>query len=211
MPLTPHFELGPKGGWHAVTAPKFTTDGVHQRGVLFRCLKLVGKLLAREDLPVLFAALYHHPRLFWAWLFFASRLMPYGNLPAQLRERVILRTAWNCRCRYEWGQHVDIALNAGLTDEDICALTRAQPDDMDPVEAAVLRACDEFQGDGRVSDATWEALSRAYSQKDLVELTMLIGHYLMLAGFINSAGLSLEEPIEARLQAFHQRIARRSP
>jgi hypothetical protein len=29
----------------------------------------------------------------------------------------------------------------------------------------------------------------------------------MLAGFLNSAGIALETPIEKRLQAFHQRVA----
>lgn len=36
---------------------------------------------------------------------------------------------------------------------------------------------------------------------------MLVGHYRMLAGVINSAGLLLEAPTEASLQAFYLRIA----
>ena len=36
-----------------------------------------------------------------------------------------------------------------------------------------------------------------------------VGHYRMLAGFLNSAGLALEAPIEERLAAFHRRVAER--
>ncbi len=38
---------------------------------------------------------------------------------------------------------------------------------------------------------------------------MLIGHYRMLAGFLTSAGLALEPPIEEWLAAFHRRVVER--
>lgn len=60
-----------------------------------------------------------NPRLFWPWLLLASRPMPYGKLPAALRETVILRMAWRCRSRDERGQHEEIALRCGVSDAGI--------------------------------------------------------------------------------------------
>lgn len=154
--------------------------------------------------------LHANPRLFWPWLLFASRLMPFGRLPPALREKVILRMAWLCRSRYEWGQHVEIALRCGVSDAEIVALAQGAGAMAEPGERAVLQACDELHRDGCVSEATWALLSAQYPEPLLIELLMLAGHYQMLAGFLNSAGLVLEPAVEAALQAFHERVGKRA-
>ena len=39
---------------------------------------------------------------------------------------------------------------------------------------------------------TWEALASHYEEAELIEITMLIGQYHMLAFFLNSADVQLE-------------------
>ncbi len=199
--------LEPGGGWAAPARIRLVPPPPAERGLLFRALSRVSVFFGRPELPNIFPVLHLHPGLFWTWLAFASRLMPYGKLDARIREKLILRTAWNCRSRYEWGQHVDLALSVGVRDAEIVDLTRG-PDALgDRVEQALLRACDELCATSFVAESTWQVLSERFDRSRLVEIVMLVGHYRMLAGFLNSAGLALEAPIEEKLAAFHRRIA----
>ena len=187
--------LQPDAGWFESSnrLPAPTSSG---RKPLFRALSGVARLMGRSEVPDVIALLGRHPRLFWPWLAFASRMMPYGTLPPVTREKLILRTAWHCRSRYEWGQHVEIV-----------AVARGPAGWADDRDAAALDACEELCREKRISDSTWQALSQRFSEGQLVELTLLVGHYEMLAGFLNSAGLGLEPVIEAELQGFYRRVA----
>jgi alkylhydroperoxidase family enzyme len=202
-------ELQPQDGWIGPASPRLIPPKVADRGFVFRGISLFARSFGRTQLPDIFSVLHINPRLFWAWLFFASRLMPGGRLPARDREKIILRTAWNCRSRYEWGQHVDIGLRVGMTDEEIVRIARGPDACADAHERSLMRACDELVRDKFISESTWQELSGRHNEKLMIEIVMLIGHYEMVAGFLNSAGLQLETTIEEKLQAFHQRIAAR--
>lgn len=199
--------LCPAGGWAMPSQVRLRAPAPAQRGALFRSMSLVSGLFGRADVPDVLTVININPRLFWAWLFFASRLMPFGKLPADVREKIILRTGWNCRSRYEWGQHVEIALNAGVSDLEILHISQGPDAFADTREQALMRACDEMLQDRLISDATWNTLKESYSEKLLVEIVMLIGHYEMIAGFLNTAGITLEPAIENVLQDCYGRIA----
>jgi len=199
-------ELQPEGGWAGPAMPRLIAPPPKDRGLTFRSMSLLAKAFGRSEMPDIFSVFHINARLFWAWLYFASKLMPGGRLPAKVREKIILRTAWNCRSRYEWGQHVDIALSVGVSDEEIVGVSRGPEACSDPNEHALMSACDEMKKDQLISDPTWKALSAVYHERLLIEIVILIGHYIMVAGFLNSGGLQLEPSIEAKLAAFHQRI-----
>ena len=199
-------ELNPDAGWRGPSGARLAAPPVSERGLLFRLLSRLSRRLGRQEVPDVITVLHMNPRLFWAWLFFASRLMPGGRLPARVREMIILRTAWNCRSRYEWGQHVEVGLSAGVTDDEIVRVSRGPEAFAGQPEQAVLRACDEMCAQQFIEDGTWQALSAQYNHKLMIEIMMLIGHYIMIAGFLNSSGLVLERSIEDKLQAFHARI-----
>ena len=55
-----------------------------------------------------------------------------------------------------------------------------------------MRAVDETADDGAVSDATWEVLADLLRESELIELLMLIGHYLMLTTVLGSLRIQLE-------------------
>lgn len=198
--------LQPPQGWHTATMPRITPPAPAQRGTAFRLVSRLAKRFGRAEIPDIFVVFNINRRLFWPWLFFASRLMPYGRLNGRHRELIILRTGWNCRSRYEWGQHVDIALRNGASDDDVLRSTQAPELWPDPVLSLLMRACDELHIDHRISDATWNGLSTHFDTKRLIEIVILVGHYQMIAGFLNSAGIALEPATEATLQAFFQRV-----
>ncbi len=202
--------LRPAAGWVGA-AQRIPTPPPARRGLPFRGMSLVARGFGRSEIPDIFSVFHIHARLFWAWLFFASRLMPGGRLPAREREKLILRTAWLTRSLYEWGQHVDIGLRVGLADADILRVAQGPRACTDDNERLLLQACDELVAGRHIADATWARLAQAYDEKLLIEIVVLVGHYVMVAGFLNSAGLQLEPTIADKLQAFHQRLIAQTP
>jgi 4-carboxymuconolactone decarboxylase len=166
----------------------------------------VGSILeaAREgtDVPLgshnIFRTLARHPDLFRSWLPFAGYLLAGGTLPARDRELLILRTAVRCGSSYEWGQHVRISLGIGIEREAIDRVVAGPAaDGWTDHEAALLRAVDELHERSTVPDATWEALAREYDQSQLIEATMLVGHYHMVAFVLRAARVQLDDGLES--------------
>lgn len=157
-------------------------------------IKQYGKVKATN----LWLLLLNNPRLMKGFIYFASRLMPYGELDRQDTELVILRVAWNCHCRYEWGQHIDIGLKTGLRIQDIRLTMQETPSTQaTPKQKTLLKACDEFHQHRLIMQSTWQELSGFYDQRLLLELLVLIGFYEGLAGVLNSVGLPLDQELEA--------------
>lgn len=199
--------MEPPGGWAGAVPVRIAVPPVPERGLLLRAVSRLSVLFGRDQVPDIFPVLHRHPLLFWTWLLFASRLMPFGRLPADVREKLILRTGWNCRSRYEWGQHVDVALTAGVADADILRVAQGPQAFADPLARALMQACDELCRDHVIADATWRILATRYDEPLRIEITMLVGHYQMVAGFLNSTGITLEPALEEKLQAFYRRVA----
>jgi AhpD family alkylhydroperoxidase len=160
--------------------------------------------LGGPDALNLFRTLAHNPKVMKSWLRFGGRLLQRSSLPARDRELVILRVAALCRCDYEWGQHVGIARDAGLSDDEIVRVAEtgsdAGPDGASDQgwtghEAALLRAVDQLIGDHRIDESTWAELARTYAESQLIEFTLLAGHYSMLAGTLSSIGVETETPL----------------
>ena len=147
------------------------------------------------------------PELFRRWLGFGGALLD-GSLPGRLRELVIVRTAARFGGRYEWAQHLALAEVQGVTPAELVALSDVvgagslDAVDWSPVERAALRAVDETADDGAVSSATWDVLEDLLRESELIELLMLIGHYLMLTTVLRSLRL----PLEPRAEALARRV-----
>lgn len=206
-------QLAPPGGWHAYGAPRIEPFDTKRLSPLTRLAhKIAGKYAERRvgmaKVPDVFLLLMRNKRLFQPWLRFAARLMPGGTLDRKDSELVILRVGWNCRSRYEWGQHVIIGQRAGLTPEEIARVARG-PDapGWSPRQSALLQAADELHRDRAIAATTWQRLAEHYDAPQLIEVGMLVGHYEMLAGVLNSVGLALEPEAESRLAsaAIHRR------
>jgi len=144
----------------------------------------------------IFQTLARHPKLLKRWLVFGNHVLFKSTLSPRARELLILRTGWNCRAEYEWGQHVVIAKQIGITDEEIARITRG-PDvpGWDPFEATLLRAADELHRDSRIGDATWKALSVHYDVQQLMDLVFTVGQYTLVSMALNSFGVPLDDGI----------------
>ncbi|HEX5713522.1 MAG TPA: carboxymuconolactone decarboxylase family protein [Solirubrobacterales bacterium] len=137
--------------------------------------------------PNVFTTLARHRGLFRRWLLFAGALMPGGKLPRRDSELVILRVADRTGSEYEWAQHERLGRAAGLSVEEIARVREgAAAPGWSERQALLLAAVDELYGGDRVEAETWDGLARHLSEVELIELCMLTGHYVMLAGALNS-------------------------
>jgi 4-carboxymuconolactone decarboxylase len=145
----------------------------------------------------IFSTMARHPELIKAWLPFGGFLLSAGKLSGHDRELLILRTAVRCDSDYEWGQHVRISLSFGMEREVVDRVIEGpEAGGWSEHEAALLRAADELHDDARISDPTWETLAKTYDTELLMEATMLVGHYHMVAFALNSFGVELDEGLE---------------
>lgn len=164
-----------------MTAPRMTPLPAEQWDDETRALLGDGKPLN------IFATLANHPKLMKRWMVFGNHVLSKSTLAARDRELLILRTGWNCRAPYEWGQHVAIARVIGVTDEEIARIA-AGPDaeGWDPFEACLLRAADELHTDQSITDPTYRSLADRYSEQQLLDLVFTVGQYHVVSMALNS-------------------------
>jgi alkylhydroperoxidase family enzyme len=154
----------------------------------------LGKMLLDEDgRPInIFATLANHPKLLKRWMVFATHVLSKSELPARDRELLILRTGYRCGCAYEWGQHVLIARQCGITDEEIASVADGPDAGWSPHDGALLSAADELHDHACISDGTWDILSRTYGTSQLMEVPFAVGQYHLVAFALNSFGVQLD-------------------
>jgi alkylhydroperoxidase family enzyme len=149
----------------------------------------------------IFKTMAHSPRLMRDWLRMATPLLGNGLfMEPRLREIAILRVAQNARSEYEFGQHIPIARGVGLTDDDFAALKDYENSDrFSDLERALIRYVDatsHFTADA--GDQARE-LRRWLSDRELLELSFVIGHWTMVACVLVPLEVELDEHVEARL------------
>jgi 4-carboxymuconolactone decarboxylase len=147
------------------------------------------------DGPILniFRTLAQHPKLMKRWLVFGTHVLGKSTLPAREREIVILRIGWLCGSDYEWGQHVVIARDCGISNEEIDRIA-AGPDaaGWSELEQALLRATDELHADACISDGTWATLGDHYDVQQCMDLVFTVGQYNLVSMALNSFGVQPE-------------------
>jgi AhpD family alkylhydroperoxidase len=144
--------------------------------------------------PNLFTTLARHRGIYRKWLRFAGALMPGGKLPRDESEIAILRVAHNTGCEYEWRHHERLGMQAGLSQEEIERVRLGADAGWSERRSALLRAADELHSDRFISDAVWAELRPLYTDEQLIEICLLVGHYEMLAMTLNSLEIEPDKP-----------------
>jgi alkylhydroperoxidase family enzyme len=185
---------------------------------------------ALEALPPLniFRTLAHAQTAFRPFLRFGGAVLGRMELDPVVRELAILAVAKEAEARYEWIQHVEIGKAVGVTDEQIGALAQAGscaaegaderiraaangegPFDSAHQAAIELAAC-VVRGP-RISDELWQCVRAQFSDREVVELLIAIGDYLMLARVMTVLEVDLDEGVgDAVLQGLRDRPADRA-
>ncbi|MGW4846802.1 nitroreductase family deazaflavin-dependent oxidoreductase [Nocardia brasiliensis] len=131
--------------------------------------------------------------LFFAYAPLGLRLVPGSTLGRVDCELATLRTAWNVGARYIWHHHVYVSRLSGLSMATVERVT-VGPDAPGWTDAQylLLQAVDELHTDRMISDPVWTWLTYHYTDAQLVDLCMLVGHYEMLAMLLKSHGIEPE-------------------
>ncbi|WP_102145777.1 carboxymuconolactone decarboxylase family protein [Mycobacterium hubeiense] len=144
----------------------------------------------REGAGNALATLVRHPKLTAAYLPFSAYLLQESTLPPRLREFAILRVAHRISSAYEWGHHVELGEQAGLTSADIAAARNGDP--ADDFDRTVLTAVDELLEVNRITADTWAALGKQLDDRARMDLIFTVGGYVMLGMALNTFGVELE-------------------
>ena len=128
-----------------------------------------------------FKLLLHSPDVALAWLGLVSAIRSKTELDDETRELVILRVALVNDVNYVRKTHESIyGPKAGLSREQIAAIAdwRGSPL-FDERQRAVLAYTDAMTSDVQVAEAIQQELPRHFGEREIVELTVLIGFYNM--------------------------------
>lgn len=117
---------------------------------------------------------------------------------SRLRELAIMRVAWLTGSAYEWTQHWRIARTLGVSEADLIGVRDwLSHEGYGELEQAVLAAVDETLAGDAISDRTWGVLASHIAEDALLELTVAIGHWLMVSTFLRSLRVPIDEDLEA--------------
>jgi 4-carboxymuconolactone decarboxylase len=158
--------------------------------------ELIGKIRAgrRGALINVYKLLLHSPSLAAIWLDFVSAARFRTALDGRLREIVIVRVAHLNRTAYVFKQHVpQLSAPEGLSDAECDALADwRSAKTFSPRERAALAYTDAMTRDIAVPDDVFDALRPHFDERQIVELTVLIGLYNMHTRVFTALGIDPE-------------------
>jgi 4-carboxymuconolactone decarboxylase len=154
----------------------------------------------------IFTTLAWQPVLLQRFNALAGTFMRFSTISPYARELVVLRVAATIRCRYELGQHLPLAREAGLGDDTIAALLDPPfRTGLDPADVLLVALTDQVLAQGEVDDRTWGQLQAGYDEPQLIELLALVGLYRMIGDLLNVAGVELEPDMAAEVERWAAR------
>jgi alkylhydroperoxidase family enzyme len=135
------------------------------------------------------------PDLTMAWAPFMRYVEgPASSLPHPDVDLLMLRTATLAHSDYLWGQRTQRAHRAGLAAGKIASVIKgSRATGWNPWERTLIRAVDELHTNQFITEVTWRALTGRYSDAQLLDAILVVGHDTMLAMFANSVGVPPEQ------------------
>jgi 4-carboxymuconolactone decarboxylase len=147
-----------------------------------------------------YGVLLHSPDL-------ASRVAHTGtfvrfdlDVPESLKETVIITTAREIRNQYEFAAHARLAREAGVSEETISSIANGTaPDGLSGDAALLVTYTKELLQNHKISDVTFDAVREKFGIKKTLELTALIGHYLLVGQVLTAFEVDLPDGVKAEI------------
>jgi 4-carboxymuconolactone decarboxylase len=165
--------------------PQLTLEQMNdqQRPVAEQILKISSIGLTGPYNPLL-----RSPILAARWRAMFDYLRFNSSVPTRLNEFAILIQSRLWTSQVEWYAHYPMAIKAGLAESIALDLKEGRrPAGMQPDEAAVYDLLMELWNTHAVSDATFKQARAAFTEQQLVDLTVISGGYLMVAMLLSMA------------------------
>ena len=150
----------------------------------------------RGRLINIYKLLLHSPALAESWFAHNNAVRWKTELDGRLRELVIIRIGLLTGVHYIVRQHVpDLAIPEGLTLEECEALNEWRAASLFGTrDRAALAYTDAMTRDIHVPDSVYAPLKEFFSQRQIVELTVLIGTYNMHCRVLQALEIDPQTP-----------------
>ena len=147
-----------------------------------------------------YGVLLHSPKL-------AARVAHTGtyvrfdfDIPEALKEVVIIATAREIRNQYEFAAHARLARSHGVAEDTIAAIARGTaPAGLAGDEALVVAYVQELLQNRKISNATFNGVMARFGVQNTVDITGLIGHYLLVGQILTAFEVELPEGAKAEI------------
>jgi alkylhydroperoxidase family enzyme len=142
----------------------------------------------------IYRLMLHSPALANAW-FELNQAARYGTeIDGQCREIAVIRVAILNNVEYVQRAHGPAyALKEGLTPDQVNALADWRPSTLfSEKQRALLAYVDAITREIEVPEAVFQELKKHFTERQTVELTMLIGAYNMLTRFLQALKVDAE-------------------
>ncbi len=140
----------------------------------------------------LYSLLLHSPGLAARMAATEAYVRFESSLPTALKEIVILATAREIGSQYEFQAHARLARQAGVSDEVIRSLALGEdPEGLSDEERVALSYARDLLQMRRISGPVFEAAMERFGSRGVAELSVIVGHYLMIDLFLTSLEVEL--------------------
>ncbi|NBE98924.1 carboxymuconolactone decarboxylase family protein [Nonomuraea sp. KC401] len=137
----------------------------------------------------------HASDSFESWFAFNRAVLYDSSLHPSVAELGICVATWHCSPDYEYVYHRMSARDAGLSPRQLDAIENGDygSEAFTPAQTAVLRFAAEVVHDVKASDATLATVRRHLTDRQVVELIMCIGQYMLNSRIAANAGVSVAD------------------
>ena len=141
----------------------------------------------RGQINALYQALLNSAPLTEGWEKLLTAIRNRSSLPPAIRELIMLRVAVLNRAPFEFQAHLPVARQVGVSEDKLAAVARPDLSDaFDERERSCLALADAMTRDIQVSDTAFEAVSRHFDARALVELVATVAAYNMVSRFLEA-------------------------
>jgi hypothetical protein len=140
------------------------------------------------------------PGLVGPWMDFGHGMRFRVAASAALRELMVVRSGQLTGAEYEWKHHWVAALEEGVSEEKLQALSVWHDSSLfDDKERAVLALADETAVGTGASEETMRVLRANFPTREVAELVITAGFYAGVSRVINSFAVPLEPGFESMM------------
>jgi len=148
-----------------------------------------------ERLPGLniFKMMGHSGELMDGFSKMGGQILNFTELDPVLREIAIIRAGVLCGSSYEVHQHRRIGKGIGMSQALLDGIAEGPGAAVfAPLQRQVMEFTDDVAKNVRASDATFDPLCKALGYKQIQELVITIGYYMMVSRFLETFDVDIE-------------------
>ena len=122
------------------------------------------------------------------------------DMSEALKETIIITTAREIRSQYEFSAHARLARQAGVRDDTIKAIANGSaPAGLSGDEELLVRYVKELVQNHKITDQTFNAVKDKFGTQRTVEITGLVGHYLLVGQILLAFEVDLPDGVEPEI------------